>query len=162
MLLGFTPFGYDGVNQWPLEKPELKAIGPDGKAAREFGIGCRVWNLCPAKADSQRFMLEYIREMVFAFYPDADGLFIESSDYAICHCPVCGPRHFDHELKFVRTISDETWSRNPSWRKPAAPGGGTRRRLGSMWLTFGRAFATRVMPYARATCRRSSATAMGR
>src|SRR5467141_2091877 len=25
VLLGFTPFGYDGVNQLPLEKPELKA-----------------------------------------------------------------------------------------------------------------------------------------
>jgi hypothetical protein len=112
-LLGFTPFGYDGVNRYPLEHPELKAIGPDGKPVGEFGIHCWGWNLCPAKAESQRFMLEYVREMAFEFYPEADGLFIESSDYAICHCPACGPRHFDHEFKFVRTISDETWARNP-------------------------------------------------
>jgi hypothetical protein len=114
VLLGFTPFGYDGVNQWPLEKPELKAVGPDGKPVREFGIGCWGWNLCPAKAESQRFMLDYAREMAFEFYPEADGLFLESSDYAICHCPECGPRHFDHEFKFVRTISNEIWSRNPA------------------------------------------------
>src|SRR5687767_8345648 len=25
VLLGFTPFGYDGVNQYPIEHPELKA-----------------------------------------------------------------------------------------------------------------------------------------
>jgi len=112
-LLGFTPFGYDGVNRYPLEHPDLKAIGPDGKPVTEFGIHCRGWNLCPAKPESQRFMLDYIREMAFGFYPEADGLFIESSDYAICHCPECGPKHFDHEFKFVRTISDETWARKP-------------------------------------------------
>lgn len=112
VLLGFTPFGYDGVNQLPLEKPELKAIAADGKPVREFGIGCWGWNLCPAKAESQSFMREYVREMAFEFYPDADGLFIESSDYAICHCPACGPKFFDHEFAFVRDISDEVWARN--------------------------------------------------
>src|SRR6266540_3589049 len=25
VLLGFTPFGYDGVNRYPIEHPELKA-----------------------------------------------------------------------------------------------------------------------------------------
>ena len=79
----------------------------------EFGIGCWGWNLCPAKAESQRFMREYVREMAFEFYPEADGLFIESSDYAICHCPDCGARFFDHEFGFVRAISDEVWSRRP-------------------------------------------------
>ena len=113
ILLGFTPFGYDGVNQLPLEKPELKATGKDGKPVAEFGIGCWGWNLCPAKAESQRFMREYAREMAFEFYPDADGLFIESSDYAICHCPACGPRFFDHEFAFVRDLSNEVWSRKP-------------------------------------------------
>jgi hypothetical protein len=108
-LLGFTPFGYDGVNQYPREHPELKAIGPDGKPVAEFGIHCWGWNLCPAKAESQRFMIEYARELAFELYPEADGLFLESSDYAICHCPQCGPNHFDHEFKFVRAISDELW-----------------------------------------------------
>jgi hypothetical protein len=111
VLLGFTPFGYDGVNQLPLEKPELKAIGADGKPVREFGIGCWGWNLCPAKPESQRFMREYVREMAFEFYPEADGLFIESSDYAICHCTECGPKFFDHEFAFVRDISNEVWAR---------------------------------------------------
>lgn len=110
-LLGFTPFGYDGVNRYPQEHPELKAINPEGKSVAEFGIHCWGWNLCPAKPESQRFMIEYAREMAFEFYPQADGLFIESSDYAICHCPQCGPKHFDHEFQFVRRISDEFWAR---------------------------------------------------
>jgi hypothetical protein len=113
VLLGFTPFGYDGVNQLPLEKPELKAVGQDGKPVREFGIGCWGWNLCPAKAESQRFMREYARELAFEFYPEADGLFIESSDYAICHCAECGPKFFDHEFAFVRDLSHEVWARKP-------------------------------------------------
>ena len=113
VLLGFTPFGYDGVNQLPFEKPELKATGKDGKPVGEFGIGCWGWNLCPAKAESQRFMREYVREMAIEFYPEADGLFIESSDYAICHCAECGSKFFDHEFAFVRDISNEVWARKP-------------------------------------------------
>lgn len=113
VLLGFTPFGYDGVNQLPLEKQELKATGADGKPVREFGIGCWGWNLCPARAESQRFMRDYAREMAFEFYPEADGLFIESSDYAICHCAECGPEFFNHEFAFVRAISDDVWARRP-------------------------------------------------
>ncbi len=96
-----------------LEKPELKAVGKDGKPVAEFGIGCWGWNLCPAKAESQRFMREYAREMAFEFYPEADGLFIESSDYAICHCAECGPKFFDHEFAFVRDLSNEVWARKP-------------------------------------------------
>jgi hypothetical protein len=113
VLLGFTPFGYDGVNQYAIEHPELKATGADGKPVREFGIGCWGWNLCPARVESQRFMLEYAHELAFEFYPEADGLFIESSDYAICHCPECGPRFFEHEFAFVRAISDQMWARKP-------------------------------------------------
>ena len=113
MLLGFTPFGYDGTNRYPIEHPELKARKPDGSPVDEFGIGSRGWNLCPAKAESQRFMREYIDEMVFDFYPNADGLLIESSDYAICNCPECGPQYYDHEFKFVRELSDKLWQRKP-------------------------------------------------
>ena len=112
-LLGFTPFGYDGVNQYPREHPELKAVGADGQPVAEFGIHSWGWNLCPAKAESQRFMLEYARELAFEFYPESDGLFIESSDYAICHCSECGAKHFDHEFQLVRTISGEVWARKP-------------------------------------------------
>ena len=113
VLLGLTPFGYDGVNQWPLEKPELKAVGQDGQPVTEFGIGCWGWNLCPAQPESRRFMREYAREMAFDFYEEADGLFLESSDYAICHCPQCGPKFFEHEFGFVREISNEIWERRP-------------------------------------------------
>ncbi len=113
VLLGFTPFGYDGVNQYPLEHPELKAIGKDGKPVSAFGIGCWGYNLCPSRPESQRFMLEYVREMAFDFYPDADGLLIESSDYAICHCKDCGERFFEKEFEFVKRISDEVWARKP-------------------------------------------------
>jgi len=80
----------------------------------EFGIGCWGWNLCPAQAESQRFMREYVREMAFEFYPKADGLFIESSDYAICHCAQCGPKFFEHEFAFVRDISSELWAHKPN------------------------------------------------
>jgi hypothetical protein len=111
VLLGFTPFGYDGVNQYPLENPELRAIGGDGKPVAAFGIGCWGYNLCPSRPESQRFMSEYVREMAFDFYPNADGFLIESSDYAICHCPDCGPRFFEKEFEFVRRISEEVWAR---------------------------------------------------
>jgi hypothetical protein len=81
VLLGFTPFGYDGVNRYALQHPELKARKADGTVVDEFGIHSWGWNLCASKEESQRFMREYISEMVFDFYPNADGLLIESSDY---------------------------------------------------------------------------------
>jgi len=113
VLLGFTPFGYDGVNQYPLEHPELQARQRSGEPVGEFGIHAWGHNLCPARAESQRFMLEYAREMSFDFYPNADGLMVESSDYAVCHCPECGDRFFDHEFRFVEQISREWWARKP-------------------------------------------------
>jgi len=113
VLLWFTPFGYDGVNQYPIEHPELKARKADGSAVDQFGIHCWGWNLCPAQEESQRFMREYISEMVFDFYPNADGLLVESSDYNICRCPQCGPRFYDHEFAFVKWISQELWRRKP-------------------------------------------------
>src|SRR5688500_17135573 len=64
VLLGFTPFGYDGVNRFPLEHPELKARKANGSPVDEFGIHSRGWNLCPAQRESQRLMREYIAEMV--------------------------------------------------------------------------------------------------
>jgi hypothetical protein len=113
VLLGFTPFGYDGVNQYPLEHPELKALKPDGQPTDPFGIYCWGWNLCPSQSESQRFMREYVREMYFEFYPEADGLMIESSDYAICHCPACRGNFFEQEFEFVDAISREVWARKP-------------------------------------------------
>ena len=113
VLLGFTPFGYDGVNQYPLEHPELKALKKDGRPTDEFGIHCWGWNLCPSKPASQRFMLEYAREMYLEFYPRADGLLVESSDYAICHCPDCRGTFYDREFDLVRNLSQELWKARP-------------------------------------------------
>jgi hypothetical protein len=113
VLIGFTPFGYDGANRYAIEHRELKARKPDGSPVDEFGIGCRGWNLCPAKAESQRFMREYIDEMVFDFYPNADGVLVESSDYAVCNCPDCGQHYYDNEFKFVRELSEKLWKRKP-------------------------------------------------
>ena len=112
VLLGFTPFGYDGVNRYPIEHPELKAKKADGTPVDEFGIHCWGWNLCPARDESQRFMREYVSEMIFDFYPNADGLLIESSDYNICRCPDCGPKFYENEFRFVKWISEEVWKRN--------------------------------------------------
>lgn len=114
VLLGFTPFGYDGVNQYPLEHLELKAVKANGQPNDKFGIYCWGWNLCPSKPESQRFMREYVREMFFDFYPEADGLMIESSDYAICHCAECRGRFFEREFEFVEAISQEVWAKNPA------------------------------------------------
>ena len=113
VLLGFTPFGYDGVNRYPLEHPELKAKKADGSPVDEFGIHSWGWNLCPAREESQRFMREYISEMIFDFYPNADGLLVESSDYNICRCENCGPKFYENEFRFVKWISDQVWKQKP-------------------------------------------------
>src|SRR5688572_8060546 len=113
VLLGFTPFGYDGINQFPLEHPALKAKKADGSPVDKFGIHCWGWSLCPAQPESQRLMREYLHEMIFDFYPNADGLLVESSDYNVCQCTQCGPRHYEHEFALVRWISDELWKAKP-------------------------------------------------
>jgi hypothetical protein len=113
VLLGLTPFGYDGVNQLPIEQPGLKARKPDGQPVDAFGIHAWGWNLCAAQPAAQTFMREYAREMFFEFYPNADGLFLESSDYGICHCPDCGVRYFEREFVFVRGISEDLWAARP-------------------------------------------------
>jgi hypothetical protein len=113
VLLGLTPFGYDGVNRMPLDHPTWAASGPDGKPVKPFGIYCWGQNPCPAQEPVQEFMLGYAREMVLDFYPNADGLLLESSDYAACHCPDCGPRYYEHEFRFVKAISEAVWSKNP-------------------------------------------------
>jgi hypothetical protein len=51
--------------------------------------------------------------MFFDFYPNADGLMIESSDYAICHCKECGANFFRREFQFVKEISRDVWSNKP-------------------------------------------------
>ena len=112
-LLGFTPFSYDGVNQYTFEHPELKSMQKNGKMAKLGGIHCWGYALNPSKEASQKFMLDYVREMYFDFYPKADGLLIESSDYDICFCPQCQGHYYEREFQFVKAISDEVWQRKP-------------------------------------------------
>ncbi|MGI8604825.1 MAG: hypothetical protein ACR2OZ_17790 [Verrucomicrobiales bacterium] len=114
IVLGFTPFAYDGANQYPLDHPELKATQRNGDPVALWGMHSWGHNLCPAWPQSQSFMLDYVREMFFDFYPNADGVMIESSDYAICHCEKCRNKFFDREFEFVRKISDEIWAAKPN------------------------------------------------
>lgn len=113
VLLGFTPFGYDGVNQYSIDRPDLRAKKKDGSSTDKFGIHCWGWNLCPSQADSQKFMLEYAHEMV-DFHPRADGVLIESSDYAICHCKDCEGHFYEREFDFVEKVSAALWKSHPN------------------------------------------------
>jgi hypothetical protein len=113
VLLGLTPFGYDGVNQFTLARPDLRAKKKDGTQTDKFGIHCWGWNLCPSQADSRGFMLEYAQEMFFDFYPRADGVLIESSDYAICHCDACAGHFYEREFDFVEKFSETIWKNRP-------------------------------------------------
>jgi hypothetical protein len=114
VLLCFTPYAYDGVNQYSIRRPELRATGKDGKETSFWGMHSWGYNLCPSKPESQRFMLEYVREMFFDFYPNADGLMIESSDYAICHCPECRKQFFVREFELVKDLSASVWKAKPA------------------------------------------------
>ena len=38
VVLGFTPFAYDGANQYPLEHPQLKATQKNGEPAKLWGL----------------------------------------------------------------------------------------------------------------------------
>ena len=113
VVLGFTPFGYDGVNQYPIEHPELKATQQSGELHRLWGIHSWGYILCPSQAESQRFILEYVSELYFEFYPNADGIMIESSDYGVCYCPDCRGHYYEREFKFVQAISERIWRKSP-------------------------------------------------
>ena len=113
VLLGFTPFSYDGVNQYAFEHPELKAVQKNGNLAKLSGIHCWGYALNPSRREAQEFMHDYVHEMFFDFYPNADGLMIESSDYAICFCTECQGHYYEREYQFVRRISDDIWKVKP-------------------------------------------------
>ena len=112
VLLCLTPYGYDGTNQYALEHPELKAITADGNYTRMFGLGAWGFNLNPFRKEAETFMEEYTREML-AFYPNADGVLFESSDYAISACGSCPETYYQKEFQFVRRMSEEIWARKP-------------------------------------------------
>lgn len=114
VLLGFTPYNYDGTNQYYLERPDLKGTQASGKIMPILGIHSWGYALDPSKADARTFMLEYAREMYFDFYPNADGLMIESADIEV---PSGGgsaeTRYYELEYEFSKQLSDEVWAHNP-------------------------------------------------
>jgi hypothetical protein len=112
VLLGLTPFGYDGVNQYALEHPELKAINEKGNYTKADGLDAWGYSLNPYRPEAQKFMLDYTLEML-DFYPGADGLLLESSDETISYCADCTQSYYEKEFEYVRRISDELWARKP-------------------------------------------------
>jgi hypothetical protein len=112
VLLGLTPFSYDGVNQYTLEHPELKAINEKGNYTKLDGLGAWGFNLNPWLPEAQQFMFDYSVEML-EFYPNADGLLLESSDYAIAYCKDCAESYYQKEFAYVRKISEYLWARKP-------------------------------------------------
>lgn len=114
VLLGLTPFAYDGVNRYGAAHPELGAVDPQGKPAVTGGIHSLGRGLCPSKPGAQEFMLGYARELFDDFYPNADGFFLEHSDYGICQCPECaGEKYLKNEWRFVEAISTHVWGKKP-------------------------------------------------
>jgi hypothetical protein len=112
LLLCITPYGYDGVNQYAIEHPELKAMNREGNYTAAFGLDAWGFNLNPYRPEARKFMLDYTHEML-EFYPNADGLLLESSDYAISYCNNCPETYYQIEFESVRQISDDLWSRKP-------------------------------------------------
>ena len=92
----------------PGGRPAVHARLPEVAAGEATGLGR---NLCPARDDTRRFMLDYVREMYLDFYPNADGLLVESSDYAACHCKDCGPKFFENEFTLVKAVSEAVWEK---------------------------------------------------
>lgn len=113
ILLGFSPFAYDGINQYPFRHPGTRGKKADGTPLDLGGMFSYGYSLCPAAEETQCFMLDYVKEMGDDFYPNADGLFIESSDYGRCQCAHCQKHYYQDEFRFVRTISDHFWKTRP-------------------------------------------------
>lgn len=120
-VLGFTPYAYDGIACYVNTYPELAGLREDGQIKRNPGIHDVAMVMCPAKERSREVMIEYAREMYFDFYPNADGLFIESSDYGHCLCPDCRENYARREWDFVKTITREVWAHNPNARNVIYP-----------------------------------------
>jgi hypothetical protein len=114
VLLGLTPFAYDGVNRYGQAHPELGAVDTQGAPAVTGGIHSLGRGLCPSKAASREFMAAYARELFEDFYPNADGFFIEHSDYGICQCADCrDDGALRREWDFVSDLSKSVWAKNP-------------------------------------------------
>jgi hypothetical protein len=115
-VLGFSPYAYDGLGSYMTAHPELAGLNDTGEVRRNPGIHDVSMVMCPQKRAAREFMLDYIREMYFDFYPNADGLFVESSDYGHCMCPECQQSYTQREWEFVHAVSSDVWSANPDAR----------------------------------------------
>jgi len=155
VLLCLTPFGYDGVNQYAIEHPELKAINKEGNYTAAFGLDAWGFNLNPYRPEAQQFMLDYTHEML-EFYPNADGLLLESSDYAISYCKDCSKSYYEMEFEFVRKISDDLWAAKPdatiavyphyfsSNEVPGIKAVGTKQSFDPRWTLFFTPHSTQI------------------
>jgi hypothetical protein len=102
------------VNRYGAAHPELGASTRDGKPAVTGGIHSIGRGLCPSKVGSREFMMGYLAELLEDFYPGADGLFLEHSDYGTCECAECsGGAGLRREWELVDAISRRLWSRKP-------------------------------------------------
>jgi hypothetical protein len=155
VLLCLTPFGYDGANQYAIEHPELKAITREGNYTAAFGLDAWGFNLNPYRPKAQQFMLDYTKEML-EFYPNADGLLLESSDYAISWCKGCAQSFYEVEFEFVRKISDHLWAHKPdatiavyphyfsSNEVPGMKAVGTKQQFDPRWTLFFTPHSTQI------------------
>lgn len=109
-LLGFVPYDYDGINQFPLEQPRLRAIGADGNYLESQGIHCWGYALNPALPESRQLVLDYVRELYRDFYPQADGILIESSDLKLGGGT---GDYFSLEYDLIKELSEDYWSDHP-------------------------------------------------
>jgi hypothetical protein len=121
VVLGFTPHAYDGVNQFGMAHPEYAARQADGSITPVLGIHSMGRMLCPSKPPVREFMHDYIHELFFDFYPNADGLFFEHSDYGHCECLDCRDHYLEREWEFVNGIASEIWSVKPNARMVIYP-----------------------------------------
>src|SRR5207249_11948168 len=59
-------------------------------------------------------MMGYARELRWDFYPQADGVFLEHSDYGTCSCRECaGGKGLEKEWGFVKELSSRLLERRP-------------------------------------------------
>lgn len=114
ILLGLSPYVYDGVNRYGLAHPELSAVDTTGKILYG-GINSFGNSLCPSKPGAREFMYNYCTELFDEFYPNADGFFLEHSDYGFCQCPDCrsSKGYYEKEWTFIDRISKHVWEKNP-------------------------------------------------
>lgn len=111
--LGFGTFCYDGVNRIPLAHPALAGRTESGEPVPMIGLHSMGQLMCASQPAAHDAMAEYVAEMYLDFYPQADGLFMESADYGHCMCPDCRDDYFAKEHDLVMRLSEMAWAHRP-------------------------------------------------